>query len=146
MKTKHDPTMAKFSPWSVMVYNPTDLTLELGMAVIVATGNTSSSLLCVEAIASSTVSKRVRVLGAIVGESIGPQGTGTVRGCGTVTDLWVTGAVSEGNWLRLSQTYSGICVADNTTPITRLRFAIAGEDGSTITRNQIRAYLPNMRV
>ena len=145
-RIKHETMVAKRSPWSVIVHNPTDVTLEKGMSVIVAYGNTSSEILCVEAIASSTVSRSVRALGVVIDSPITPNTTGTVRGCGTVTDMWVTGAVSEGNWLRLSQTYAGLAVADNTTPITRLRYAIAGQDGSTTTRNQIRAYLPNMRV
>jgi hypothetical protein len=134
------------SPMAVQVKNQKNMTILKGYSVIMASGSWTSGGIEVEAIATTNVAKRASVLGVVINGDISELGTGIVRFKGTITDMWVTSTCSKGDWLRLSQTYPGLVVADNSSTINRTRFAIAGEAKATSVRGQIAAELPNWRL
>lgn len=134
------------SALAVQVKNKRNMAILKGYSVILAAGTWASDTIEVEATATTNAGKRASVLGVVINTHIVALGTGIVRFKGTVTDMWITATCSKGDWLRLSQTYPGLAVADNASTISRYRFAIAGQAKATSARGQIRAELPNWRL
>lgn len=145
--SKHFHSTMNFNEveWGVLAINGGGIEIPTGSPLIFSAGNSDASQIRVEMQASTVLSDRVKVVGMLPGASA-PVGSELFVLCsGTVTNLWVTGTVNDGDWLALSQTYAGVASVEANTAIIRTRFAIAGAINSG-SRAQIKALIVPWRV
>lgn len=145
--SKHFHSTMNFNEveWGVLAINGGGIEIPTGSPVVFSSGNSDADQIRVEMQASTALSDRVKVVGMLPGAPAAVGEELFVLCSGTVTNLWVTGTVANGDWLALSQTYAGVAVVEDSTTVIRTRFAIAGT-GSAGNRAQIKALVVPWRV